>query len=91
MIPPLLALSISGAERTGRVAWYVELMVQVDDLTQEVRKLSPEALRAFRQWFLAFDTELWDQQLEEDVKAGKLDALADEALEDFRAGRTRPL
>jgi len=64
-------------------------MAQVDDLAQEVRKLSPEALRTFRRWFLAFDAELWDMQLEEDVKSGKLNALADEALEDLRGGRTR--
>jgi len=55
-------------------------MARVDDLAQEVRKLSPEALRAFRQWFLAFDAELWDAQFEEDVKAGRLDSLADQAL-----------
>jgi len=55
-------------------------MTRVDDLAQEVRQLSPEAYRAFRRWFLAFDAELWDEQLEEDVKAGRLDALAHEAL-----------
>ena len=55
-------------------------MARVDDLAQKVRELSPEAYRAFRGWFLAFDAELWDEQLEEDVEAGRLDALADEAL-----------
>jgi len=33
----------------------------------------------------------WDQQIEADAKAGKLDALADEALADHRAGRSRKL
>ena len=32
----------------------------------------------------------WDQQLADDVAAGKLDALAEEALRDFREGRTTP-
>jgi hypothetical protein len=33
----------------------------------------------------------WDQQIERDEQAGRLDALIDEAFEDHRAGRTRAL
>jgi hypothetical protein len=29
----------------------------------------------------------WDEQFERDVRAGRLDELADKALADFRAGR----
>ena len=56
-----------------------------------VRKLSRNDLTAFREWFLGFDAEAWDKQFEEDVKAGRLDALADEALRDLRAGRCSEL
>ncbi len=35
--------------------------------------------------------EEWEKQLESDISAGKLDALAAEALADFNAGRTQPL
>ena len=35
--------------------------------------------------------EAWDKQLESDVKAGKLDYLREEALEDIKAGRVRDL
>ena len=31
--------------------------------------------------------EAWDKQLEEDIKAGKLDPLREEALEEIKAGR----
>ena len=31
-------------------------------------------------WFFDFDTAAWDKQFEEDVAAGRLDALADEAI-----------
>ena len=31
--------------------------------------------------------EAWDKQLEEDIKAGKLDYLREEALEEIKAGR----
>ena len=40
---------------------------------------------------LETDWEAWDRQLEEDVKAGKLDQLAEEALEDLRSGRCTEL
>ncbi|SET44527.1 hypothetical protein [Hymenobacter actinosclerus] len=32
--------------------------------------------------------EHWDAQINDDIAAGKLDALADEALQEVRAGRT---
>jgi hypothetical protein len=33
------------------------------------------------------DAEAWDRRIEDDVASGRLDAIADEALEDLRAGR----
>ena len=38
---------------------------------------------------MKFDAAEWDTQFEQDVSAGWLDALADEALDDLRQGRTR--
>jgi hypothetical protein len=35
--------------------------------------------------------ELWDRQIDADAKAGRLDKLAEKALEDYRAGRCKPL
>lgn len=34
---------------------------------------------------------VWDREIELDVRAGKLDALAEQALSDHCKGRTRPL
>lgn len=45
----------------------------------------------FRAWFLEFDTAAWDRQLVQDAAEGRLDALAEEALGDLRADRTRRL
>jgi hypothetical protein len=66
-------------------------MKTVDELEQAVRQLSAEELAEFRRWFASFDAAVWDAQLEADVAAGKLDALADEALDEFRQGRAKPL
>jgi hypothetical protein len=38
-----------------------------------------------------FEAGRFDQKIERDIKAGKLDPLADEAIDDFRKGRAREL
>jgi len=62
-------------------------MGSVNEIEQAVRLLSEAELAMFRAWFAEFDAEAWDRRIEADVRAGRLDALADEALEDLRAGR----
>lgn len=66
-------------------------MTNVKALEDAVRALPPEALAEFRRWFVAFDGAAWDEQLEADAAAGKLDALLAEAEADYRAGAPRPL
>lgn len=66
-------------------------MDKVQTLEQEVLALSPEELTAFRRWFLEFDAEVWDRQIEEDVRSGKLDSLADDALKALQAGECKEL
>ena len=63
-------------------------MGDVENLERQVKDLSPEELAAFRKWFLAYDWEVWERQLEQDVTAGKLDALAEKALRDHAAGKS---
>ena len=66
-------------------------MEKVEKIEREVQELSPEELASFRQWFAAFDAEAWDRQFEADVRAGKLDALAERALRDHAAGKSTKL
>ena len=66
-------------------------MTQVERLERAVAALSPEELAEFRRWYQRFDALTWDRQIEEDAVAGKLDALADEAVAEHRAGRSRAL
>jgi hypothetical protein len=62
-------------------------MSRVEEIQDAVRRLSSEELAAFRAWFAQLDAAAWDRQIEEDIAAGRLDALADEALNDLREGR----
>ncbi len=66
-------------------------MTKIEALEKQVQELSPEDFAAFRNWFADFDAELWDRQLERDVKAGNLDRLAEEARQEHAHGKTRKL
>jgi hypothetical protein len=66
-------------------------MVNIEEIEHAVTRLSPEELAAFRAWFAEFDANAWDRQFADDVAAGRLDALADEALQDLRQGRCTDL
>jgi hypothetical protein len=64
-------------------------MSQVELLEQNVKQLNPRELAAFRSWFLEFDAAAWDRQIEQDSQAGKLDVLAQRAMEEHKAGKTK--
>ena len=49
---------------------------------------SPELAR-LQLVFEEYQAGLWDQQIERDALSGRLDALADEANQEFEAGRCR--
>lgn len=66
-------------------------MTKVEALEQEVQKLSAEELAAFRDWFVEYDWQVWDRQLERDVADGKLDKFAAEALAELARGETREI
>ena len=66
-------------------------MTKVETLENEIAKLSPQELAVFREWFAKYDADAWDRQIESDVKAGKLDRLAAEALAAHEQGKTKSM
>ncbi|WP_037151289.1 hypothetical protein [Rhizobium freirei] len=66
-------------------------MTKLEQIEKNIVDLAPEDFKAFTEWFEALKATRWDRQIEADAGAGKLDRLADGALADFRAGKTRPL
>jgi hypothetical protein len=61
------------------------------ELEQTIAKLPPAELSEFREWFLRFDGDRWDERIEKDAASGKLESLAQAALREFRSGQTKPL
>jgi len=52
-------------------------MTAVEVVEKEIEKLSLKELDKFRIWFMKYDSDAWDMQIEVDAAAGKLDALAE--------------
>jgi hypothetical protein len=66
-------------------------MTTLEEIEKAVTKLTPEQLIKFRAWFEEFQERQFDEQIERDAKAGKLDEFAEEALRAHREGRSREL
>jgi hypothetical protein len=66
-------------------------MTTAEEIEKAIEQLPPQELARFRAWYEVFDAQQFDAAVERDAKAGKLDALAEEALAAHRAGRSREL
>jgi succinate dehydrogenase flavin-adding protein (antitoxin of CptAB toxin-antitoxin module) len=66
-------------------------MAALETIEKEIMQLSEKELSEFRRWFAEFDADLWDAQIESDAAAGRLDKLAEEALDEYYAGKARKI
>jgi hypothetical protein len=63
----------------------------IEDLEKAVEKLPPDQFARFRAWFEELDAARFDEKIARDASAGKLDQLAEAAIEDLRKGSAREL
>ena len=61
-------------------------MSTLEDIEKAVIEWPLDQLAKFRAWFEEFDAARFDERIERDAKAGRLDRLAEQAIADFRAG-----
>lgn len=66
-------------------------MSTVEEITTAIEQLSAEDVARVQAWLAEYSERLWDEQIERDAREGRLDSLINHALEEHRAGRTRPL
>jgi hypothetical protein len=66
-------------------------MREIEEIERAIANLPPDELAQFRAWFEEFEAARFDEKLERDAAGGKLDSLAEEAVREFRKGRTREL
>jgi hypothetical protein len=60
-------------------------MSTLEQIEAAILTLPSDKLRRLKRWFADMDYQRWDEQLEQDVADGKLDALAAEAIAEFKA------
>ncbi len=66
-------------------------MSTLKQIEAAILTLSSDEFHQLRQWFFDLDYQRWDEQLERDIADGKLEALAEEAIAEFKAGRCREI
>ncbi len=65
--------------------------MSLQDIETAIATLPPDDVVALSQWLEEFLADQWDRQIEEDIKAGRLDKAGRRADADFEAGRCTPL
>ncbi len=63
----------------------------ITELEQAVTQLSEQELAHFRAWFDEYYAQVWDKQIEDDAKSGRLDKLIAEVNEEYKTGLNKPL
>lgn len=80
-------LRVERKSRSGQI----QTVSTMQEIKQAIERLPKEEFRELSEWIInQHDENEWDRQFEEDIRGGRLDKLAQEAVEDLKAGRTRP-
>jgi hypothetical protein len=87
--------SDSAGHQLGKMElWGVEMVVKVmgvKDIKQAIVQLPVRDLDQLVHWLEDYRAQLWDKQIEEDLAAGRLEALVAEVNEEYEAGLSQPL
>jgi hypothetical protein len=65
--------------------------MSVTELETAIAGLSKQERSQLAKWFQEYMADEWDRQIEEDVKAGRLDHLLKQVDGDIDAGLSKPL
>jgi hypothetical protein len=65
--------------------------MDIKEIESAIVQLPPSELAELAKWFEEFQARAWDEQLEQDVRGGRLDAMIQQAEQDFEQGRCEPL
>ena len=65
--------------------------MSVQEIESAIAKLPSDELAELMAWLDDFRARAWDEQIEDDLEAGRLDALLAEVDAEHQAGLSRPL
>lgn len=64
-------------------------MTKLEKLEREIESLPPQEMRALAEWFAELREKLWEREIEAGIP--EIDALAEQAILEHRAGESTPL
>lgn len=65
--------------------------MRVKEIEEAITRLSPEEVAELSAWLADYQAQVWDEQIEDDLEAGRLDALLEEVDAAYEAGEATPL
>jgi len=63
----------------------------VQEIEETIMQLSVDDLIKLSAWLEEYQARVWDRQIEEDLDAGRLDAILKEVEAEYDAGLAQPL
>ena len=63
----------------------------IREIEKAIVQLPAKDLDKLAGWLEEYRAQMWDKQIEEDLEAGRLDALLAEVDEEYKAGLSQPL
>lgn len=65
--------------------------MSVEEIEKAIINLTAKERAKIRAFLEEFDADIWDKQIKEDARNGKLDKLFEDAMDDMRKGRVKKL
>jgi hypothetical protein len=65
--------------------------MDIREIESAIAQLPTSEIVKLAEWFYEFQAQVWDRQIERDVQSGRLDALIEQAEQEFESGRCKPL
>jgi hypothetical protein len=65
--------------------------MSVTEIEAAITELTTKDLDELISWLEEYHAGIWDRQIEEDLEAGRLDAVLAEVDKEYEAGRAEPL
>jgi len=65
--------------------------MSVQEIETAITQLSNTEVDTLLTWLEEYHARLWDEQIEQDVEAGRLDELLKQVDEEYEAGLSKPL
>lgn len=65
--------------------------MSVQEIETAITQLSNNDVAALLKWLEDYHEQMWDEQIEQDLETGRLDALLEQVDKDYEAGLSKPL